>query len=133
MREPVFPWNKTSQRMKCNRGDSRRKRASPTRPDAWATWGLPVPTSLLQCHRSSSRWIHLDLKPSIKRVPLRVVKGSATETQKYKTEAWEIEDWRGKLQRGAASVISIPSNDSTFVTMMKREYSTSRLRVCGSS
>jgi hypothetical protein len=49
------------------------------------------------------------------------VKGSSAETQKHETEAWEIEDWRGKLWRGAASVISIPSNDSTFVTMMKRE------------
>jgi hypothetical protein len=27
----------------------------------------------------------------------------------------------GKLQRGAAGVISTLSNDSTFVTMMKRE------------
>jgi hypothetical protein len=35
--------------------------------------------------------------------------------------AWEIEDRRGKLRRRAASVISTPSNDSTFVTMMKRE------------
>jgi hypothetical protein len=33
----------------------------------------------------------------------------------------EIEDWRGKLRWGTASVIFIPSNDSTFVTMMKRE------------
>jgi hypothetical protein len=54
-------------------------------------------------------------------VPLRVAKGSAAETQKHKTGDREIEDWRGKLRRGAAGVISIPSNDSTFVTMMKRE------------
>jgi hypothetical protein len=54
-------------------------------------------------------------------VPLWVTKRSATETQKHKTEAWEIKDWRGKLWRGAAIVISIPSDDSTFVTMMKRE------------
>jgi hypothetical protein len=65
--------------------------------------------------------MRLDLKPSIKRVPLRVAKRSTAETQKHKTEAWEIEDWRGKLRRGAAGVISIPSNDSTFVTMMRRE------------
>jgi hypothetical protein len=26
-----------------------------------------------------------------------------------------------KLRRGAAGVISIPSDDSTFITMMKRE------------
>jgi hypothetical protein len=63
----------------------------------------------------------LDLKPSIKRVPLPVAKWSAAETLKHKIEAWEIEDWRGKLRRGAAGVISIPSNDSTFVTMMKGE------------
>jgi hypothetical protein len=54
-------------------------------------------------------------------VPLRVAKGSAAETQKHETGAWEIEDRRGKLQWGAAGVISIPSDDSTFVTMMKRE------------
>jgi hypothetical protein len=54
-------------------------------------------------------------------VPLRVAKGSAAETQKHETGAREIEDWRGKLWRGAAGVISIPSNDSIFVTMMKRE------------
>jgi hypothetical protein len=54
-------------------------------------------------------------------VPLRVAKGSTAETQKHETEAWEIEDRRGKLWWGAAGVISTPSNDSTFVTMMKRE------------
>jgi hypothetical protein len=32
-----------------------------------------------------------------------------------------MEDWRGILRRGVAGVISIPSNNSTFVTMMKRE------------
>jgi hypothetical protein len=63
----------------------------------------------------------LDLKPSTKRVPLRVTKISAAETRKHETKAWEIKDWRGKLQRGAADVISIASNNSTFVTMMKRE------------
>jgi hypothetical protein len=65
--------------------------------------------------------MRLDLKPSIKRVPLWVAKGSAAETQKHETEAWKIEDWRGKLRRGAAGVISNPSNDSTFVAMMKGE------------
>jgi hypothetical protein len=35
--------------------------------------------------------------------------------------AWEIKDRRGKLRRGTAIVISTPSNDYTFVTMMKRE------------
>jgi hypothetical protein len=65
--------------------------------------------------------MRLDLKPSIKRVPLWVAKGSAIKTQKHETEAWEIEDWRGKLWQGVAGVISIPSNDSTFVTMMKGE------------
>jgi hypothetical protein len=63
--------------------------------------------------------MRLDLKPSIKRIPLRVAKGSAAETQKHEIEAREIEDWRGKLRRGAAGVISIPSNDSTFAAMMK--------------
>jgi hypothetical protein len=65
--------------------------------------------------------MRIDQKPSIKRIPLRVAKRSAVETQKHKTEAWEIEDWREKLWRGATGVISIPSNDSTFVTMMKGE------------
>jgi hypothetical protein len=49
------------------------------------------------------------------------VKKNAAETQKHEIEAWEIEDWRGKLRRGATSVISIPSNDYTFVAMMKGE------------
>jgi hypothetical protein len=62
--------------------------------------------------------MRLDLKQSIKRVPPQVAKRSAAETQKHKTEVWEIEDWRGKLFRGVAGVISIPSNDSTFVTMI---------------
>jgi hypothetical protein len=65
--------------------------------------------------------MRLDLKPSIKRAPLRVAKSSIAETQKHETEAYEIKDWRGKLWWGAAGVISIPSNDSTFITMMKRE------------
>jgi hypothetical protein len=59
--------------------------------------------------------MRLDLKPSIKRVPLWVAKESNTETQKHETEAGEIEDWRGKLRWGAAGVISIPSNGSTFI------------------
>jgi hypothetical protein len=54
-------------------------------------------------------------------VPLRVAKGSAAKTQKHETGAWEIEDRREKLWRGTAGVISIPSNNSTFITMMKRE------------
>jgi hypothetical protein len=65
--------------------------------------------------------MRLDLKPYIKRVHLWVAKGSTAETQKHETKAWEIKDWRGKLRRGAAGVISIPSNDSTFVAMMKGE------------
>jgi hypothetical protein len=52
---------------------------------------------------------------------MRVARRSTTETQKHETGAWEIKDRRGKLQRGAAGVISTPSDDSTFVTMMKRE------------
>jgi hypothetical protein len=54
-------------------------------------------------------------------VPLWVLKESVTETQKHETEAREIKDWMGKLWRGAAGVIFIPSNDSTFFTIMKRE------------
>jgi hypothetical protein len=54
-------------------------------------------------------------------VPPWVAKGSVAETQKHETKTWEIEYWRGKLRRGAAGVISIPSNDSTFITLMKRE------------
>jgi mannose-6-phosphate isomerase-like protein (cupin superfamily) len=65
--------------------------------------------------------MRLDLKPSIKRIPLRVAKRSTAKTHKHETEAWEIEDWRGKLWWGAAGVISIPSNDSTFITMMTME------------
>jgi hypothetical protein len=54
-------------------------------------------------------------------VPLRVVKRSPAETQKHETGTREIKDRRGKLRRGVAGVISIPSNDSTFITMMKGE------------
>jgi hypothetical protein len=54
-------------------------------------------------------------------VPLWVAKRSVAETQKHMIGASEIEDRRGKLWRGAAGVISTPSNDSTFITMMKRE------------
>jgi hypothetical protein len=54
-------------------------------------------------------------------VPLWITKKSAAETQKHEIEAWGIKDRRGKLWRAAAGVISTPSNDSTFVTMMKRE------------
>jgi hypothetical protein len=46
-----------------------------------------VPPSLLRCRQSSSRWMRLELKPSIKRVPLRVVKRSTVETQKNVIEA----------------------------------------------
>jgi hypothetical protein len=60
-------------------------------------------------------------KTIYKKGPLRVAKEGATETQKHEIEAWEIKDWRGKLRRGAVGVISISSNDSTFVTIMKRE------------
>jgi hypothetical protein len=52
---------------------------------------------------------------------LWVAKESALETQKHEIGAWEIKDRRGKLQWGDACVISTLSNDSTFVTMMKRE------------
>jgi hypothetical protein len=44
--------------------------------------------------------MRLDLKPSIKRVPLQVMKRSTAETYKHETEAWEIEDWSGKLRQG---------------------------------
>jgi hypothetical protein len=54
-------------------------------------------------------------------VPLWVTEGSAAETQKHETGAREIEDQRGKLRWGVAGVTSIPSDDSTIVTMMKRE------------
>jgi hypothetical protein len=54
-------------------------------------------------------------------VPLRVAKRSTIKTHKHETGAWEIEDRRGKLRWGVAGVISTPSNDSTFVTKMKRE------------
>jgi hypothetical protein len=86
-----------SERRKCNRGGPREKWAWSMRPDAWAAWGLLVLTSLLGCRQSSSRWIRLDLKPSIKRVPLRVAKESAAKTQNHETGAREIEDRRGKL------------------------------------
>jgi hypothetical protein len=57
----------------------------------------------------------------INTAPQSVTNRSATETQKHEIGAWEIQDRRGKLWRGAAGVISIPSDDSTFIAMMKRE------------
>jgi hypothetical protein len=54
-------------------------------------------------------------------VELTLVTAKHTETQKHEIGAWEIKDWRRKLRRGAADVISISSDDSTYVTMMKRE------------
>jgi hypothetical protein len=52
-------------------------------------------------------------------VPLWVAKRSTAETQKHEIGTREIKDRRGKLRRGIVGVISIPSNDSTFVAMMK--------------
>jgi hypothetical protein len=65
--------------------------------------------------------MHLDLKPSTKRVPLRVAKRSTAKTQKHKIETWEVKDWREKLRWGTTGVISTPSNDSAFIAMMKGE------------
>jgi hypothetical protein len=48
-------------------------------------------------------------------------KESAAETQNHETGAWETKIRGGKLWRGATGVISTLSNNSTFVTMMKRE------------
>jgi hypothetical protein len=45
----------------------------------------------------------------------------ATETQNHKIGAWETKIGGGKLRRGATGVISTLSNDSTFISMMKRE------------
>jgi hypothetical protein len=119
--EPVFPWNKTSETRKCNRAGPREKwewpiarclgHVGPTHSHLVA----PMSSIFISC------WMHLDLKPSIKRVPLRGVKRCTTKTRKHETEAWEIKDWRGKLWRGAAGSIPIPSNNSTFVAMMKGE------------
>jgi hypothetical protein len=55
-----------------------------------ATWGMPVPSSWLRCHRSSSLWLHLDLKPTIKRVPLGVTKGGGGEIENTKTESLPV-------------------------------------------
>jgi hypothetical protein len=43
------------------------------------------------------------------------------QTQKHKIGDREIEDRRWKLRQGTAGVISISSNDSTFITMMNGE------------
>jgi hypothetical protein len=58
---------------------------------------------------------------TIQRVPLRVAKGRAIETQNHETGSWEMKIGGGKLRWGAAGVISTLSNDSAFITMMKRE------------
>jgi hypothetical protein len=54
-------------------------------------------------------------------MPLRVAKGSIAKTHKHETGTWDIKDQRGKLRQGTAGVIYTPSDDSSFVTMMKRE------------
>ena len=66
----------------------------------------------------------VDLKTTIKIVPRRLSEGSAAETQNHETEDLELQIGGGKLRRGAVGVVSIFSNISTIVTMMKGEYST---------
>jgi hypothetical protein len=94
--------------------------------------GCMGPTCSTLIAPMSMIFISLDVawsKTTYKKGPLCVAKGSTAKEQKHETKAWEIKDWRGKLRRSAAGVISIPSNGSSFVTMMKREYSTSVLWV----
>jgi hypothetical protein len=59
----------------------------------------------------SSIFVSLDAswpKTIYKKGPSAGHKRGAVETRKHEIEAWEIEDWRGKLRRGDAGVISIP-------------------------
>jgi hypothetical protein len=73
----------------------------PTRSDSLAAWGMPVPPpSWLWCHRSSSLWLRIDLKPTIKRVPLWVAKGGGGEIENTEIESLPAaggEDWRGEM------------------------------------
>jgi hypothetical protein len=75
--------------------------------------------SWLRCCRSSSMWLRLDLKPTIKRFPLRVVKGGDGEIENIETEsqlAATEGDWRGKTPPESppeGSYIPFPASPST--------------------
>jgi hypothetical protein len=93
LQEPVFSQNKTLERRICNRVAMRAKRAEPTRLDSLVMWGLPIPPLLLWCRRSSSCWMHPNLKPSIKRPPCGSQKGAPPKHKNTKQE-------RGRLKIG---------------------------------
>jgi hypothetical protein len=75
----------------------------------------------LRYHPFSSACLRLDLKTSIKILPRCLSEGSAAKTQKHENRDLELQIGGGKLRQGAAGVVSTSSNDSTIVTMMKRE------------
>ena len=60
-------------------------------------------------------------KNDYKNSPRRPSERSAAETQKPRNRDLELQIGGGKLQRGAAGMVSIFSNDFSTVSMMKRE------------
>ena len=84
-RRQYFGRRKTSERRKQANGGRRAKIGGPTRPLYLATWDPPKWPSKLRCRRSSSPWLRLDLKPTIKIVPRGVSRGGGGETQNQET------------------------------------------------
>jgi hypothetical protein len=84
-------------------------------------WDPPKWPSGLRCRRSFFPKLRLDLKTTIYRPPRAFAKGSAAETQKPRNRDLELKIGGGKLRRGAAGVVSFPSNNISTDTMMKRE------------
>jgi uncharacterized membrane protein len=72
-------------------------------------------------------------KNAYKRVPYVSRQKSDVETSKNQNRDRTNEDSRGNPARATTRGISTFSYISTIITMMKRELSSSRLRVCGSS
>ena len=94
----------------------------PEGPDEWAhaahVPGRVGPTfwpSELRCRRSFLHRLRFDIKPTIKIVPDALRKGAPP---KHRNRDLELQIGGGKLQRGAAGVVSI---DISTVSMMKRQ------------
>ena len=119
LRASVFGRNEAWERRKRTNGDPRAKIGWPTRPDSLAAWDPLSWASSLRCRRSSSPCLRLDLKTTIKIVPRQLSEEGAAETQNHETEDLELQIGGGKLRRDAAGVVSIFSNISTIITMMK--------------
>jgi hypothetical protein len=99
------------------------KQEAPKRSDSLAAWGMLLPPSCLQCRRSSSLWLRLDLKPTIKRVPLRVAKRDGREIENIEIESLPAAaggDWRGETPpESPPEGSSIPPSGVSINTTIK--------------